>query len=44
MSRETFGMTFSEIEKACSLYEREKVFPGSIYDGQESPSIPPTDR
>jgi SAM-dependent methyltransferase len=40
MSRETFGMTFSEIGEACSLYEREKVFPGSTYDGAEVPVNP----
>ena len=40
MSRDTFGMTFSEIEEACSLYEREKVFPGSVYDRTEVPVNP----
>jgi SAM-dependent methyltransferase len=40
MARETFGMTFSEIEQACLSYEREYAFPGSIYDGSMVPTNP----
>jgi hypothetical protein len=40
MARETFGMTFSEVEQACFSYEREHVFPGSIYDGSTVPTNP----
>lgn len=40
MARETFGMTFDEIEQACTAFEREHAFPGSVYDRSAVPVNP----
>ena len=40
MARETFAMTYPEIREACIRYERERAFPGSIYDGNTVPANP----
>jgi SAM-dependent methyltransferase len=40
MARETFAMTYPEIREACIRYERERVFPGSIYDRNAVPTNP----
>jgi SAM-dependent methyltransferase len=40
MARETFGMTFPEIRRACAVYERDRVFPGSTYDRTLVPVSP----
>jgi SAM-dependent methyltransferase len=40
MARQTFSMTYPEIREACIRYERERIFPGSVYDGSSVPTNP----
>jgi SAM-dependent methyltransferase len=40
MARRTFAMTFPEIREACVLYERDEVYPESVYDGSVVPVNP----
>jgi SAM-dependent methyltransferase len=40
LARETFGMTYTEVEQACAAYSRERTLPGSTYDGSDVPVNP----
>jgi SAM-dependent methyltransferase len=40
MARETFGLTFPEIDAACEQHRRDGSFPGSVYDRSRAPLNP----
>jgi hypothetical protein len=40
MARETFGLTFPEIDAACEQHRRDASFPGSVYDRSRAPLNP----
>jgi len=40
LARETFGMTFDEVARACADYVTDGSLPGLLYDGSEVPSSP----